>query len=228
MKQRKFTLASAITVMLALIMLATLGYQGYQFGLELNQAELEQNRSNNNPSVPGLTPLATGSTRYQDLALAANILVDQHLFGTVANKSPQKPKEEIQTMPATRLKLILRGVSVADDPQFCTALIEGPDRKTEIYAIGADLPGNATLHQVYSDRIVINRKGLLEKLYFPEKSDPNAAHIASQNARQADTPPPTVLPAMPVRSSSSTRVSKNRKAKIKERLRALRQRAQIE
>lgn len=231
MKQRKLTLASTLTVTLVLLMVATLGYQGYQFSLELKKAdiELKNAESKRDGGDHPLASLPTDPHRSQRLSSAASRLINQNLFGKVGKESPKKPIIEVQDIPSTRLKLTLRGVSVSDDPEFASALVEGPDRKTGIYTIDAELPGNATLHEVYKDRIVINRKGILEKLYFPKENDPAAARIASNNARRYTPPPAPPRPSLSsaIRGGTSKRAgNKDRKAEIKERLRALRERMQ--
>lgn len=76
--------------------------------------------------------------------------------------------EQVENLPETKLRLTLTGVSASKDKSQARALIEGPDRSTESYRIDDTLPGNATLHSVFADRIVLSRGGKLETLYFPE------------------------------------------------------------
>jgi general secretion pathway protein C len=114
-------------------------------------------------------------------------LVSLHMFGRPPTIVVPPPEEQAD-LPETRLKLTLRGVSAAAVDRYETektgpdyprerasgALVEGPDRVTEFFRIGANLPGNARLHAVYANRIVIDRKGKLENLSFPEDSDMSA------------------------------------------------------
>jgi general secretion pathway protein C len=79
------------------------------------------------------------------------------------------------------LRITLRGVSAGTDDQLGSALIESQDKKTERYNVGDNLPGNAKLHAVMPDRVVIIRGGAFENLYFPEETEGGSGSIGFYN-----------------------------------------------
>lgn len=92
-----------------------------------------------------------------------------HLFGELG-RQPIKPKDEPIVAPKTNLRLVLKGVFTAKDGGNSGAIIEEMGRSAEYYSLGADLPGNAILEEVYEDRVLLRRNGRLETLSFNEKS----------------------------------------------------------
>lgn len=95
-------------------------------------------------------------------------LADYHLFGQVGKqvvKKQDKPKEA----PKTSLRLALKGVFMSEQAGASGAIVEEIGKKADYYGVGDTLPGNATLEEVYSDRILLRRKGRLETLAFEEK-----------------------------------------------------------
>ena len=91
------------------------------------------------------------------------------LFGDM-NKVIAAPTPIAKDLPKTNLKLKLTGVMASTASAEASALIEGPDKKTLNYRIDDELPGGASLKQVYADRVVIERSGRLENLVFVEVS----------------------------------------------------------
>lgn len=73
-----------------------------------------------------------------------------------------------EKLPETTLKLKLTGVLAGKDNVQASALIEGPDRQTRSYRVDEEVPGGATLKQVFADRVVLERSGRLENLIFEE------------------------------------------------------------
>ena len=87
------------------------------------------------------------------------------LFG-FSNKT-QETYQGGKEIPETRLNLVLRGAIAGEGIQTSSAIIEDGGSSEQLYFIGESLPGGATLTQINNDHIVINRNGMLEKLYFP-------------------------------------------------------------
>lgn len=143
------------------------------------------------------------------------------LFGKAGLNPAAKPVEE-KELPKTNLKLTLTGVSAGSGDRAASALVEGPDRKTELYKVGDSLPGNAKLHTIYADRIVIDRSGRLENLYFPKVSSGGARYLAAITP-QTDEDTAEIQP-MPAPSTSNPGLSEGRKQSIKDRLNAIRSR----
>lgn len=145
-----------------------------------------------------------------------------NLFGNSALK-PQKAVEVQKDLPKTKLKLTLTGVLVSPTNTGGGALIFGPDKETQHYKVNDELPGGATLQQVFADRVIVNRSGRLENLYFTEnhnsgivryspKQEPEkqAASSTSQNKRYSKQ-------ARELSSARSQSI-KNRLSKLKKRI----------
>jgi general secretion pathway protein C len=90
-----------------------------------------------------------------------------HLFG-VAVTTPQV-KGPIEA-PDTRLQLVLHGVFASGDPAVSMAIISEVSGKDKSYSKGDALPGGATLHEIYPDRVILSRGGNLETLRLKRES----------------------------------------------------------
>ena len=127
-------------------------------------------------------------------------------------------------LPETNLRLFLRGVLAADGEFPGSALIEDDKSKTEAYLVGDELPGNATLRSVHPNRVIIERSGKLENLYFPESEDRSGI---SFTADQQAEPSPAVQQAAspsPSRAPASATSDEQRREEIRRRLEQLRER----
>ena len=80
------------------------------------------------------------------------------------------PSIIVEDLPETKLELKLRGAFTAVDKANAGAIIEDDRKVAHHYAIGDEVPGDATLRAIYADRVVLARNGLLETLYFQMKS----------------------------------------------------------
>jgi general secretion pathway protein C len=96
-------------------------------------------------------------------------LARYHLFG---ESGRQQVKREVapQEAPKTRLRLVLKGVFTSEQDGASGAIVEEIGKPENYYSIGDVLPGNATLEEVYTDRVLLRRNGKLETLAFQEKS----------------------------------------------------------
>ncbi len=70
--------------------------------------------------------------------------------------------------PETKLKLELRGV-IATGDSFGAAIIADDRRREGYYRIGDELPGGVGLHEVFADRVILDRNGVYETLTLPSK-----------------------------------------------------------
>ena len=166
------------------------------------------------------------------------------LFGTPTSANKQQAVVKTENLPKTNLRLILRGVSASnstDENKTASALIEGPDKETLKYSINNTLPGNAKLRSVYEKRIVIERNGRLENLYFPDaksigitssvssttsspQQSPTNTVPASQAAPQPSSIPKAHIPQNFSRPATNLdTLSDQRKQEIKQRLQQLRE-----
>jgi general secretion pathway protein C len=92
-----------------------------------------------------------------------------HVFGE-ADKEPVAIDQPIEA-PDTRLRLELTGLFASSDPNQSLAIISEKNGKDESYRIGDTVPGNATLHEVYADRVILRRLGNLETLRLKEPAE---------------------------------------------------------
>ena len=124
-------------------------------------------------------------------AIAPSIYGDSNQVGVVTKRSARKAsvdssaiplwnlfgKEGVQkktavvkdvVAPTTRLKLVLMGVFAHKQEERSTAIISEQRKPGKLFHIGDKVPGNATLAAVYEDRVLLNSRGKLEALYFPQ------------------------------------------------------------
>lgn len=169
------------------------------------------------PVIPPPTPQATTRNNTRDHNIASF-----QLFGNATQPEIVAPVQK--TLPVTKLRLTLTGVVASASETTASALIEGPDRETQYYKVGDQLPGNATLKQVYADRVIVDRAGQLENLYFPEVA---SVGLSRNNNNLPDYSTPAYSPPkVPVRHSNadSNSIANARKQSIKDRLSKLRKR----
>ena len=144
------------------------------------------------------------------------------LFGDA--QAPIK-KEIIETekLPETTLKLRLTGVLAGKDNVQASALIEGPDRQTRNYRVDEQVPGGATLKQVYADRVVLERSGRLENLIFEETRPIGIqTQMANVDAPVAFTPQPSHSASSNLQdfNQQQTQQIKDRLSRLRSRLRS--------
>jgi general secretion pathway protein C len=151
-------------------------------------------------------------------------LASVSLFGEV-NQSQTAPEEDIDNLPETNLQLVLRGVMAASGDFPGSALLEDSRNRTEAYVVGDDLPGNATLKKVRPDRIIIDRGGALENLFFPEQEDQTGVALARTDSNQVgqDYPEQQAGPTG-FSGPDASRSSDSRREEIRQRLEQLRNR----
>lgn len=100
---------------------------------------------------------------------ATDLPLDQVMLFGEPGEEDSTELVETENLPETNLRLVLRGVMAGELEQGRnSALVEGPDKETDLYFVGETLPGNARLHKVHQRRIVIERNGALETLHFPD------------------------------------------------------------
>ena len=91
------------------------------------------------------------------MAMAApQSIANLHLFGEPQASNAQVA-EVPKVVPVTPLKLTLKGVIASNDPLNARAIIADQAGREDSYAINAQLPGEATLKEIFADHIVLNR-----------------------------------------------------------------------
>ncbi len=207
-----------ILVLLIAAMLLTLAMQAYEFFMpDYSETKVQ---ATNTESTPIQQPRPERE-------------INQYkLFGTPINPNQQAVAVKTEDLPKTNLRLILRGVSASTKIERASALIEGPAKETLKYSINDSLPGNATLKSVHEKRIVIERNGRLENLYFPDdvsigivRNDSNID--TSQRQPQTTSPQSLQVPQVPENytrpAANLDTLSEERKKEIKQRLERLRE-----
>ena len=102
------------------------------------------------------------------------------LFGTPEkNKAVNKTSEAKQT----KLSLTLRGVLATDDPKQGIAQIQNAKKEERHFAVNDNIFGQATLEEIYADRVIILHNGKYETLLLPEEFL-NIAHFESARKKQ--------------------------------------------
>jgi len=121
-------------------------------------------------------------------------IVDSHLFGTANADSAPVVADETDDAPDTRLNLKLRATISADDQAIAHAIIADGSGKENVFFVRDSIPGGATLHRVHTDRVILNRGGVLEALRLPKEFDGKSSGVQrSSSARRSGSPvPPTV------------------------------------
>ncbi|WP_323751064.1 type II secretion system protein N [Marinobacter sp.] len=200
-----------LTFVVALAMVGITAWQGYQFWQSEQWASLPE------PNVTiDSTANITDNVPQVELATLP-------VFGN-SSAPAQSPSANTENLPETNLRLALRGVLAADGEFPGSALIEDDKGNTEAYLVGKALPGNATLRTVFPNRVIIDRQGKLENLYFPETEKSTGVFMAEATDNQqtaTGTPRAQTQPGTPDPQSSG---QQQRREDIRKRLEQLRQR----
>lgn len=107
-----------------------------------------------------------------------------HLFGKLETAQPRpKPTGTVETAPETRLNLKLSGVFASKNPKTARAIIADSTGKEDAYAIGDEIPGGAKLHQIMSDRVILEYRGRYETLKLPISTASTADSAGSRRSR---------------------------------------------
>lgn len=117
------------------------------------------------PVVPPTQVAAAGNAEAPAASALARVAA-LHLFGQAEVREAETVAVPADT-PDTRLNLSLKGVVAATPVERGLALIADERGNERHYAVGAELPGGATLEQVHGDRVVLRRAGRFEQLRLP-------------------------------------------------------------
>lgn len=109
------------------------------------------------------TTAATTNVKPQPRANHDRKIAQLHLMGKPA---PASTTKQVEDAPETTLNLKLLGV-LAGDNEFGYAIISSGGNKIKHYGLGDDVPGGATLHAVFADRVILERDIRMETLRLP-------------------------------------------------------------
>lgn len=99
-------------------------------------------------------------SRESPLAEAAEV----PLFGELGERATPEPV----VAPETRLRLRLVGLVAGDAPEQGQAIIAERDSPEQLYGVGdAIAGGQARLHRIHPDRVILERDGAYETLWLP-------------------------------------------------------------
>ncbi|MCG8393651.1 MAG: hypothetical protein MI745_11275 [Pseudomonadales bacterium] len=143
-------------------------------------------------------PIPTGdhtrldvSVSEQGPSLSQSQVHEWQLFGAF-QAEPQSGQDKPTDAPDTRLRLELLGVFQTANPEQATAIIAEKGKEGELFHIGDSIPGNATLEEVYPDRVILRRAGRLETLRWSESSLGGVSEVARPDPAPASAPEPAV------------------------------------
>jgi general secretion pathway protein C len=117
-------------------------------------------------------------------------LTKLNLFGNPEAKPIPIATTEITDAPETKLNLTLTGVVSSNDPKVGAAIIEN-NGKQNTYGVGDKIDGtNATLDELYVDRVIINNRLSRETLMLDgidfDEANQNREQQAFQDARREE------------------------------------------
>ena len=106
----------------------------------------------------------------------AQITAGLHLFGDASNApvAVAVVEEEPKIAGETKLQLVLSGVFAYTPAERAIAIISEGSNEQSAFGIGDKIVGEVTLEEVHRDYVVLNNRGVFEKLSLPENVQPIA------------------------------------------------------
>lgn len=115
---------------------------------------------------PTAAPAASAAAVAPEPPVDLPAIVAAHLFG-VAGATPGST--DPNAVAATQMNLVLVGTIAESDPTRGWAIIGTSAADAKVYAVGKTVSGGTKLHEVYPDRVILDRGGRLEALMLPRK-----------------------------------------------------------
>lgn len=133
-------------------------------------------------------PQATAPSQSSQTTASVDLgdILKANLFGRAPDDEQART---LQPTEETRLPLTLQGVFVAEPASDSAAIIARKGQAGRLYAIGDELPGNATLRAVQAEQVILLRTGQHETLTFRE----------GETFRRVRLPPPNDSAPSPAR-----------------------------
>lgn len=131
------------------------------------------------PAAPGAAPTAGPRAEPGYRALPG-----LHLFGQAERSAADAPQAPLDA-PETQLNLTLHGILYNPNPSEARAIVAGPGGDERAYGVGDQLPGGATVEQIYPDRVILSRVGRFETLRLPENQLADVVRAPEPSAGQA-------------------------------------------
>ena len=150
----------------ALAAVCVLAFVCYRTVLILSAGQSQQNNETD-PSTIQRPAAANTETRQ----LQYSRISDWHLFGMIPREVKKPPtRKVVVSAPETRLKLELLGVFSDPETGQGWAIIAEEGGRHRAYKVDDQLPGNAVLHSIGTDRITLTRNGRKESLSIKKKA----------------------------------------------------------
>jgi len=134
------------------------------------------------PPIASVTPVRAAPANNKPVESNYTAIADSHIFGEANPDDVQPVAQSTENAPETKLNLELRGAIMSDDPKQAHAIISAKGKSSEVYFVGDAIPGGATLHEVQSAQVILNRGGVLETLKLPKLSKGTGATPAASTA----------------------------------------------
>ena len=127
--------------------------------------------------APVIVP--TGQVRPADAAVevtdsrsSAAAISSASIFGVVdpdveVETNIAAAPDSVEDLEESRTNLKLKGTMASQRPEFSIAIISDGNNEEKVYAVGDPILAGASLHAVYSDRVVLNENGELTSLKLP-------------------------------------------------------------
>ena len=163
--------------------------------------------------VPGSTPAAAPAPRPVDAgntgrATDYSTLTGSHLFGEAAAQ-PQVAVAAVVDAPDTTLSLTLRGILTKEGDPNGQVIIESRNQSKN-YFVGQAIEGadGATLHSVFSDRVLLDRGGgRIETLRFPKDLTASTGSPMGMPSLPTAQPQPQAAPLRDVITDNAARLT---------------------
>ncbi len=104
-------------------------------------------------------------------AIDVRAIANAHIFGEA---DVEASSQVLDTGPDVAedtklLNLTLKGTIASNERGLSAAIIADGDDEEKVYVIGDTISARASLHAVYTDRVVLNESGQLTNLWLPEE-----------------------------------------------------------
>ncbi len=129
-------------------------------------------------------------------------IAELNLFGDI-EKVPSADELAVESLPSTDLQLNLKAIFASSSHRDSSAIIADKDQAPVRYFVNDRLPGNATLHAVFPDSVVIKRGTKLETLRYRQLSantttnnnsnSRNSTGLVTTSANQSNSPSSRVV-----------------------------------
>ncbi len=105
------------------------------------------------------------------------------LFGNAIGSATEAEPSQLDSVPVTTLSLTLKGVIAVQPMLRALAIIADKSGNNEqLYGLGDQIPGNANIREIYADRVIISRGGVLETLFLEGSKPPETSQSAASKS----------------------------------------------